>query len=170
LRFVITMIYMAENIITYKALIEIPAGSNVKYEFNNKSGKLEVDHINPKSVKFPENYGFLIGKKGKDGDDFDAMVLTSQPIMGPVQIEVRIIGVIEMEDEHGEDDKFLCVPLTDQNDPETGSWQNVDDIPKDRLEKIVNFYKTCKDWEKDGWTKVRGILNKVDAYKKLNNN
>jgi inorganic pyrophosphatase len=42
-----------------QALIEIPLGSNVKYELDKATGLLKVDRIIHSAVFYPANYGFI---------------------------------------------------------------------------------------------------------------
>ena len=43
----------------FQALIEIPLGSNVKYELDKTTGLLRVDRIIHSAVFYPANYGFI---------------------------------------------------------------------------------------------------------------
>src|SRR5207302_1956215 len=43
----------------FQAVIEIPLGSNVKYELDKASGLLKVDRIIHSAVFYPANYGFI---------------------------------------------------------------------------------------------------------------
>ena len=44
----------------FTAVIEVPMGSNVKYELDKSSGLLRVDRILFSSVHYPANYGFIL--------------------------------------------------------------------------------------------------------------
>ena len=48
-------------------LIEIPKGSNVKYEYDEHNGNIKVDRILHTSMVYPYNYGFVCGTLGEDG-------------------------------------------------------------------------------------------------------
>jgi inorganic pyrophosphatase len=39
-------------------LIEIPKGSNIKYEYDMESGFITVDRILPTAMHYPNNYGY----------------------------------------------------------------------------------------------------------------
>ena len=41
------------------AIIEVPRGSNIKYELDKASGLLKVDRILYSAVHYPANYGFI---------------------------------------------------------------------------------------------------------------
>jgi inorganic pyrophosphatase len=49
---------MAEKLIL-DVTIEIPKGSNVKYEFNRKTNQISVDRILYGPSYYPQNYGFI---------------------------------------------------------------------------------------------------------------
>jgi len=152
---------------TIHILVEIPAGSNVKYEQDESNGRIYVDRFVPTAMFYPENYGAIEGAKGKDGDLLDALLLTSQPIMPGMWMKARVIGMLEMEDEEGIDHKLICVPEKTKQDIVCGSWQDLSDVPQYRLDKIKHFFEHYKDLEKDKWVKINAFVGKADAAKEL---
>jgi len=52
----------------FQAVIEIPLGSNVKYELDKPSGLLKVDRIIHSAVFYPANYGFIPQTYAEDND------------------------------------------------------------------------------------------------------
>jgi len=59
----------------FQAVIEIPLGSNVKYELDKASGLLKVDRIIHSAVFYPANYGFIPQTYADDDDPLDVLVL-----------------------------------------------------------------------------------------------
>ena len=57
------------------AIIEVPRGSNIKYELDKASGLLEVDRILYSAVHYPANYGFIPQSYCDDNDPLDILVL-----------------------------------------------------------------------------------------------
>ena len=55
------------------AIIEIPKGSNIKYEYDTKSGFIKVDRRLFTAMYYPCNYGFLPNTLEKDGDPVDVL-------------------------------------------------------------------------------------------------
>jgi inorganic pyrophosphatase len=151
----------------FDIIVEIPAGSKVKYEIEQGSGKLIFDHILSDNFIYPENYGFLVATKGKDGDNLDVLILTSQPLLSNSNLKGRVVGILKMSDEKGEDNKFLCVPVDEETDPVCGKWQDLADIPEERLNKIETFFNHYKDHEKAGFTKMIGFGSKEEAINLL---
>jgi inorganic pyrophosphatase len=100
-------------------VIEIPAGSNQKWEVNKETGQIEWERVTRDSSRlidylaYPANYGFvpqtlLPETSGGDGDPVDVFVLG--PSIAREQIVgVRIIGIIHMLDDHESDFKLLAV-------------------------------------------------------------
>lgn len=90
-----------------KVKIEIPKGSNIKYEFNKKTGVIEVDRV--LKLKYPFNYGFIQDTLWHDGDALDAFVVGEFQLHPGVEILVEPIGIFRMTDNGHSDDKVLCV-------------------------------------------------------------
>jgi inorganic pyrophosphatase len=102
-------------------VVEIPAGTNQKWEVNKETGQPEWERINSDSLRiinylpYPANYGFvpqtLLPKEtGGDGDPVDVFVLGESMERSSV-VKVRIIGMIEMYDTGEEDFKLVAVPF-----------------------------------------------------------
>ena len=90
--------------------IEITQGSGVKYELDKESGVVVADRFLHTSMHYPFNYGFIPSTVADDGDPVDVLLLSSAPLQPGTMIEARPIGMLEMEDEAGLDDKILAVP------------------------------------------------------------
>jgi inorganic pyrophosphatase len=135
------------------AFIEIPAGSRNKYEYDPQIGHVVLDRTLWTSVVYPADYGFLIDTLGRDGDPVDALVLVAEPTFPGVVIPVEPIGVFEMTDEKGEDDKVLCVPF---KDPEWSHLHDISDVRASLLDEIGHFFDIYKDLEHGADTVVGG--------------
>ena len=93
-------------------VIEVPVGGEpVKYEFDKKSGALFVDRILHTPMRYPANYGFVPHTLSPDGDPLDALVIARTPFVPGSVVRARPIGVLNLEDEHGGDQKLICVPV-----------------------------------------------------------
>ena len=99
-------------------VVEIPTGSNAKWEVSKPDGKLrwEIRKGKPRVVKYlgyPGNYGMipqtlLPESAGGDGDPLDVIVLGPAVARGSV-IKVKLIGVLKMLDAGEQDDKLVAV-------------------------------------------------------------
>ncbi len=148
------------------ALIEIPYGSNIKYEIDKKSGAVVVDRILYSAMYYPANYGFVPNTLAKDGDPADILVLNENSFQAGSVIPCRLIGVLVMEDEAGMDEKLVAVPVS-KIDPNYEDINSLDDLPKAQLDKIKNFFETYKILEPNKWVKVKEFKSKDEAQKIL---
>ncbi|MFB8788109.1 MAG: inorganic diphosphatase [Potamolinea sp.] len=145
-------------------LIEIPAGSKNKYEFDKDLEAFALDRVLYSSVQYPYDYGFVPNTLADDGDPLDGMVLMDQPTFPGCVIAARPIGMLEMIDGGDRDEKILCVP---DKDPRYANVKSLDDIAKHRLDEIEEFFKTYKNLEKKvteilGWKNVDQVLPLVE--------
>ncbi len=137
------------------AFIEIPKGSNVKYEYDEHSGLVKVDRILYTSMVFPYNYGFVPGTLGEDGDPLDILVISSATFVPGVTVAVRPIGVLLMRDEEGVDTKIMAVPV-EKIDPDFASVKDIGDLSESIKTKLVHFYSYYKSVEPGKWVKLEG--------------
>ena len=155
-------------------VIEIPYGSNIKYEIDKESGAVVVDRVMYGAMFYPANYGFVPNTLSDDGDPADVLVLNEYPLQAGSVIKARLIGALIMEDESGVDEKLIAVPIS-KIDPRYDRIQSLEDLPQITLDRIKNFFETYKTLEPNKWVKVKeykdvaaatAILEKaIKAYK-----
>lgn len=149
-------------------LIEIPQGSNIKYELDKDSGAIMVDRFLHTAMTFPTNYGFVPNTLADDGDPLDVMVLSEFPVAPGTVIPAVVIGMLEMEDEAGIDTKILAVPSI-KIDPLFGTYTDITDVPEATKNKMKHFYENYKSLEPGKWVKLKNWLDKnaaLEAVKK----
>jgi len=149
------------------AIVEIPKGSSNKYEWDEELGAIKLDRLLFASLGYPTDYGFFPETLAADGDPLDVMIVVSDPTFPGCRIEVKPVALFRMRDENSEDNKILCVPLTDPN------WSHIetlDDLPvslKDEISHFFAIYKT-PDWKVvkvDGWYPKEEALESIErAY------
>jgi inorganic pyrophosphatase len=86
----------------FQASIEIPLGSNVKYELDKPTGLLKVDRIIHSAVVYPANHGFIPQTYAEDNDLLDVLVLCQEPVQPLALIKARANGVMTMFDSGAE--------------------------------------------------------------------
>ena len=144
-------------------VIEIPANhAPIKYEIDKDMDCLMVDRFMATPMFYPANYGYISDTLADDGDPLDVLVVTPYPVAPGSVIRARPVGVLNMEDEAGEDAKLVAVPhekLTQlYNDV-----KDIDDVPQLLRDQIGHFFENYKDLEKGKWVKVKGWGNADDA-------
>jgi inorganic pyrophosphatase len=103
---------------TVNTVIEIPAGTNEKFEVGEDTGKMcwEIKDGVPRVVKYlgyPANYGMVPRTLGGDGDSLDMLTLGKFQRRGLV-VKAKVIGVLHLLDGGDVDDKLIAVlPGTD---------------------------------------------------------
>ena len=137
-------------------VIEVPIGGEpIKYEMDKEAGALVVDRFLYTSMRYPGNYGFIPNTLSGDGDPVDVIVANTRAIIPGAVINCRVVGVLMMEDEAGQDEKILAVPSTKL----TRRYENIEnytDLPGITLEQIEHFFGHYKDLEPGKWVKVLG--------------
>ena len=96
----------------FNAVIEIPLGSNVKYELDKSSGLIRMDRILYSAAFYPANYGFIPRTLAEDHDPLDVLVLSTA--RRAVNRDARsAIGLMTMIDSGDKDHKVISVATAD---------------------------------------------------------
>lgn len=138
----------------FTAVIEIPMGSNVKYELDKQTGMLRLDRVLYSAVYYPANYGFIPQTFAEDGDPLDVLVLCQEPVVPLTVLEARTIGLMTMIDSGKKDHKILAVSV---DDPQYNCFQEADELPGPRLSMLQRFFADYKALE--------GKAVEVDAFR-----
>ncbi len=125
----------------FRAIVEIPKGSKVKYELDKATGLLYLDRVLHSAVHYPANYGFLPRTYCDDGDPLDVLVLGQEPVLPLCILRARAIGVLGMRDDKGQDDKIIAVHI---DDPEYDHYRDVGELPPHRLRELERFFLDYK--------------------------
>ncbi len=146
-------------------VIEVPLRSDpIKYEFEKESGAIFVDRFLYTTMFYPCNYGFVPHTLATDGDPIDVVVVGRMPVQPGAVLPVRPIGVLELEDEAGGDEKILAVPIprVTRIYDKVHSWQ---DLPEIDLERIRHFFEHYKDLEPEKWVRVGNWRDTDEAHR-----
>lgn len=145
-------------------VVEIPAGSNHKIEWDRKLGAMKLDRVEPIIFAKPTNYGFIPQTLDEDGDELDALIITDQPLSTGIFLQARIIGVMKFVDDGEVDDKVVVVPADDRNNG--NAIQTLADLPPQLIKQIEFHFNHYKDLKKLDTTKVTSWGN-IDEAKKV---
>lgn len=145
---------------TYDVVVEIPKGSQNKYEIDHETGRVYLDRVLYTSFVYPTDYGYFEDTLGEDGDPLDALVLLEFPTFPGVGIKVRPVGVLHMTDDGGPDAKILVVPA---GDPRWDKFTDIADVLPELRNEIEHFFTHYKDLEPGKWAKIDGWGNAEEA-------
>ncbi len=128
---------------TFNVVVEIPRGSKNKYEVDQASGRVFLDRTLFTSMGYPDDYGYIDGTLGEDGDPLDALVMIPNSVFPGCIIECRAVGLYHMVDEEGDDDKVLCVPA----DVRFDDIKDISDVSSYHKDEIKHFFEQYKALE-----------------------
>ena len=149
-------------------IIEIPKGTNTKYEYDEKLNIFKLDRCLVSSLQYPINYGFIPRTIALDNDPLDVLVFNHDPIDRGVLVSCRVLGVLGFIDGGEVDNKLIAVP--DWSPKE--KYKTLSDIEPEHLKIFRQFFKIYKidrksstevgQWQ--GKPKAMNILQ--DAHKR----
>ena len=158
---------------TINVVVEIPAGTNQKWEVSNPDGNLELEQEHGKSriikyIGYPGNYGMiprtLVSEQiGGDGDPLDVLLIGA-PIMRGKVVKGKLIGILRFLDRGKVDDKLLAVL------PETALYE-ADDLSQldETFPGITTIVKTWFLYYKGSGKMIfKGFGNVQEARNILN--
>lgn len=156
-------------------IVEVPYGGEpVKYEMDKDAGTMVVDRILYTSMRYPGNYGFIPHTLSDDGDPIDVLIANKRPLIPGSVINCRPVGILNMTDEAGGDEKLIAVPS-----PHVSAMykdvNTLEDLPKLLVDQISHFFERYKDLEDGKWVKIdcfggadeakQSILKAIEAAK-----
>ncbi len=153
---------MAER--TVDVLIEIPRGSRSKYELDEQTGRLRLDRVLYSSVHYPTDYGFVVDTLADDGDHLDVLLLCEEPAVPGSLQAARPVGVLEMVDEKGHDEKILAVPT---GDPRFADVRRLEDVAQHWRLEIQTFFDSYKVLEGGKGATVHGWRGVDEAWQAI---
>ncbi len=145
------------------AIIDIPKGSNIKYEFDRKTGKVIVDRILYGANVYPYNYGYIENTLDWDGDELDVLIISDHSFAPGCQVPINILGAMKMIDDGETDTKLIGVISCD---PRWSDVKALKDLNQHRLLEIEDFFSNYKNLQ-NKTVKINGFENEDWANKEL---
>lgn len=160
-----------------RAVVEIPAGTNRKIEYQTQRERFEVDSIRGKEriidfLPYPGNYGFIPStymdpEKGGDGDALDILVISETLPIGTA-IETIPIAALLLKDGGEIDTKIIAIPV----DPDLRVIDATDfkeffikyNAAKYMIELWFLNYKGVGEMELIGWRDERVAMDEIERW------
>lgn len=135
------------------ALVEIPRGSQNKYEYDHRRGRIRLDRVLHSSVHFPAEYGFIEQTQAEDGEPLDALVLLEHPTFPGCVVRARPVAILHLLEDGSVDDKVLCACECDPRLDECTSLQTVPPHTLTEIENFCEIYSALegRSLERRGW-------------------
>ena len=144
-------------------LIENPLGGvPVKYEIDKESGAMFDDRFLHTAMYYPGNYGFIPHTLAGDGDPVDVLVVGRTPVMPGAVMFCKPVGVLMMEDNAGQDEKIIAVPVAKLH-PYHDNVEDYTDLRPILRDQIEHFFAHYKDLEPGKWVKTGGWGDAAEA-------
>ncbi|MEN0048359.1 MAG: inorganic diphosphatase [Bacteroidota bacterium] len=160
-----------------QVVIEIPAGTNEKIEYNTEKKRFETDSIDGKArvinfLPYPGNYGFIPStymnpEEGGDGDALDVLVISNSVETGTT-MSVLPIAALQLRDNDEMDTKIIAIPAdsTARTLQATNFTQFL--IEYNMAKKIIEDwfigYKGIGQMELIGWEDEQGAMRVIEQW------
>jgi inorganic pyrophosphatase len=127
---------------TWEIVVETPKGSHNKLKFDAERKAFRLSHVLPLGMSFPFDFGFLPDTRAEDGDPLDVLILMDAPCPTGCLVDVRLIGVLEVEqrERDGEvvrNDRLIAVAKTSSTHAAT---RELTDLAPALLAQIEAFF------------------------------
>jgi inorganic pyrophosphatase len=153
--------------LVFNTVVEIPKGSTNKYEVDKDTGLIRLDRVLYSPLFYPFDYGYIPQTHYLDGDPIDTLVLLLHPTFPGCIVEAKAIGVLEMRDDKGPDEKILCVAT---KDPRYNERRSINDLNEHTLKEIIHFFEVYKQLEEKevdviGWNDAGLAIQLIEKYR-----
>ncbi|HSX24372.1 MAG TPA: inorganic diphosphatase [Candidatus Andersenbacteria bacterium] len=158
-------VVFGESLEKLNLIVEIPTGSQNKYELDKEYGLIKLDRVLYSPLHYPGDYGFIPQTLGEDNDPLDGIVMMNFPTYPGTLMSVRPLGMLRMVDQGENDEKILCVPIDDVRFNEVKS---LEDVAQPVLDEIAHFFQVYKQLEKknveiNGWADLEETKQVIQA-------
>ena len=158
-----------------QAVIEIPAGTNLKIEYNPKTKRFAADQRNGEDriisfLGYPGNYGFIPStysdpQLGGDGDALDILVIGESVATGTI-LEVIPIGMLKLIDQNESDYKIIAIPTTTSE--RTINVLSLQELSKKYKAAQEILQKWFTNYDRDDIIEIEGWGNEIEALAEIN--
>ncbi len=149
------------------AIIETPKGRRNKFKYKPESGLFSLSNLLPQGFSFPFDFGFIPSTAADDGDPLDIIVLMDEPAHVGCLLEVRLIGVVKVEQtENGKksrNDRLVAVAVRSFDFKDVKSISDLNDSLVEQVTEFLGLYNKNSGKQDE----VQGVEGPVRAMKLL---
>jgi len=143
-----------------EAIIEIPMGTQNKYEVDKDKNRIKLNRVLYSKMTYPAEYGFIDKTLAEDGDPLDILVLASTPTFPGCVVDARVIGYLDMIDSGDHDQKIIAVVDADRR---FDGVCDIQDIKELQMKEIKLFFSNYKIFEPGHHVEVLEYYDKAQA-------
>lgn len=155
------------------AVVETPKGSRNKYNYDEACDAFRLGGVMPEGMSFPYDFGFIPSTLGEDGDPLDVLILLDAPVVVGCVLTVRLLGVIEAEQEERDGERVrndrLIAAATHAHTHE--HVVSIEDLPPYLMGEIEGYFaqynrlrgKEFKPLGRGGSRRARELLDQAMA-------
>ena len=155
------------------AVVETPKGSRNKYNYDETCDAFRLGGVMPEGMSFPYDFGFIPSTLGEDGDPLDVLILLDAPVVVGCVLTVRLLGVIEAEQEERDGERVrndrLIAAATHAHTHE--HVVSIEDLPPYLMGEIEGYFaqynrlrgKEFKPLGRGGSRRARELLDRAMA-------
>lgn len=123
-------------------IIESPAGSNQKYDYDPVDGHFILTKLLPQGMVFPFDFGFIPGTIGGDGDPLDVLVISETPTFTGCRINCKIIGALvceqtETDGNTTQNDRYIGISDISE---QYAKVSKLSELPRGMIDKLEQFF------------------------------
>lgn len=150
-------------------IVEIPKGSSNKYEYDLDSKRIILDRVLHGANFYPGEYGFIENTLDWDGDPLDVLALSTYPTIPGCEVNVRVVGALNMIDDGEKDTKLIGVVNNDPRFNHIQSFADFNEHSKKEIETFFMQYKTLqkKEVKIKGWMSWEETKAEIELTKNL---
>ena len=150
-----------------EAIIETPKGRRNKFKYKPESGSFSLSNLLPQGFSFPFDFGFIPSTVSEDGDPLDIIVLMDEPAHVGCLLEVRLIGVVEVEQiEKGKttrNDRLVAVAVRSFDYKDVRAISDLNDALVQQVTEFLGLYNKNSGKQDE----VKGVQGPPRAMKLL---
>jgi inorganic pyrophosphatase len=124
-------------------VIETPAGSRPKYEWDDELEVMKLKRLLPLGMSFPFDFGFIPGTRAADGDPLDVLLISDAALVSGSLVDARVVGAIEIKQESDgqlvRNDRLVAVPALAGR---YAGWHDLGDLGEPLIKDIETFLET----------------------------
>ncbi|MEM3791209.1 MAG: inorganic diphosphatase [Candidatus Micrarchaeaceae archaeon] len=148
------------------ALIEMESGGVLKYKYDQKEMRLKPERIFARALHKEICYGFIINTLGFDEYPLNIFIISKNKYRVGDLVLAKPIGMLEMEDQDGADDKIVSIDVMDKRSEKIS---DISELPEGYAREIYNEISYSKRNAAMRWGRLMKFSGAEKAKEEIDN-